>query len=186
MVISSNQVVNDSLNKKNKYKEEVGFFHSRSIPKINRIVYTKDTVQVKRKGKWFSYSNNDWFNPKIYHVYIKSSLRGLHINVSDNNFRVLRTFSLGKLGYKKAQRYNRLVIKELYIEVLNYLGEILKLGNNFIPFKLRVILKGTNPQLRKFLTFFFSTDYISFHTTSVLDITDVPYNGCRPKKLRRK
>ena len=54
-------------------------------------------------------------------LYIICSLRGVHINVSDYNGKVLKMFSTGKLGYKKAERYNSVSLNKLAREVLVFL-----------------------------------------------------------------
>jgi len=115
-----------------------------------------------------------------YILYIRGSLRGLHINVSNNHGKVLKMFSAGKLGFKKAQRHNQVSLQALSEEVLNFLQEVSpKLT------KLSIVLKGFNVKRKKVIKFILKSS-IKSSVVSIIDLSDIPYNGCRPKKLRRK
>lgn len=112
-------------------------------------------------------------------LYIKSTLRGFHINISDSSGKVLKMFSAGKLGYKKAQRYNQVSLLALVQEVLGYFQEIQS------PFNVSIVLKGFSSKRNRFVRFFINS-FLKKQIISITDLTDLPYNGCRPKKLRRK
>jgi small subunit ribosomal protein S11 len=112
-------------------------------------------------------------------LYIKSTLRGFHINISDSSGKVLKMFSAGKLGYKKAQRYNQVSLLALVQEVLGYFQEIQS------PFNVSIVLKGFSSKRNRFVRFFINF-FLKKQIISITDLTDLPYNGCRPKKLRRK
>ena len=115
-----------------------------------------------------------------YILYIRGSLRGLHINISNNHGKVLKMFSAGKLGFKKAQRHNQVSLQALSEEVLNFLQEVSpKLT------KLSIVLKGFNVKRKKVIKFILKSS-IKSSVVSIIDLSDIPYNGCRPKKLRRK
>jgi ribosomal protein S11 len=74
----------------------------------------------------------------------------------------------------------------MVMKVLEFMAEDLKLGDQFKPFDLRIVINGSSTQLRRFKMYLFQYDYIKENTSSFLDITDIPYNGCRPRKSRRK
>lgn len=112
-------------------------------------------------------------------LYIKSTLRGFHINISDSSGKVLKMFSAGKLGYKKAQRYNQVSLLALVQEVLGYFQEIQS------PFNVSIVLKGFSSKRNRFVRLFINS-FLKKQIISITDLTDLPYNGCRPKKLRRK
>ena len=117
----------------------------------------------------------------LYILYIRSSLRGLHVNISDANGRVLKVFTLGLFGYTKAKRYNIISLRALSKEVLNSLRNLKpKLG------KLVIYLKGFNSKRNNIMYFLLKSPVLRFKVSSIIDLSDVPYNGCRPKKLRRK
>jgi ribosomal protein S11 len=88
-------------------------------------------------------------------------------------------FSAGKLGYKKAQRYNQVSLLALVQEVLGYFQEIQS------PFNVSIVLKGFSSKRNRFVRFFINS-FLKKQIISITDLTDLPYNGCRPKKLRRK
>lgn len=120
------------------------------------------------------------FNKGSYILYIKGSLRGIHINVSNNHGKVIKMFSAGKLGFKKAQRHNQVSLQVLTEEVIKFLEEISpKLT------KLNIVLKGFSIKRKKVIKFILKSSIKPF-ISSIIDLSDVPYNGCRPKKLRRK
>jgi ribosomal protein S11 len=88
-------------------------------------------------------------------------------------------FSAGKLGYKKAQRYNQVSLLALVQEVLGYFQEIQS------PFNVSIVLKGFSSKRNRFVRFFINF-FLKKQIISITDLTDLSYNGCRPKKLRRK
>jgi len=119
-------------------------------------------------------------NKGSYILYIRGSLRGIHMNVSNNHGKVIKMFSAGKLGFKKAQRHNQVSLQVLTEEVIKFLIEISpKLT------KLNIVLKGFSVKRKKVIKFILKSSIKPF-VASIIDLSDVPYNGCRPKKLRRK
>jgi ribosomal protein S11 len=167
-------------------------FYLAPYVKIQHIKQEGEKLIVRRRNKNLQkiidqvYLFDEWADRPVFTLFIKSSLRGLHVNLSNKNFKTLRTFSLGKMGYKKAQRYSPLVIKEMVVKVLEFMAEELKLGDCLKPFNLRIVINGSSTQLRRFKMYLFQYDYIKENTSIFLDITDIPYNGCRPRKSRRK
>lgn len=124
--------------------------------------------------------NKDKFYVKnLYILYIRSSLRGFHINISTVNGRVIKMFSTGKLGYKKAQRYNQIGLSSLVEDVLKFFRELDH------KYRVNIVLKGYSPKRKRLVRLFFSS-FLKKSILSIIDLTDLPYNGCRPKKLRRK
>mgnify|MGYP005994568877 CR=1 FL=1 len=120
------------------------------------------------------------FADQLYILYIKSTLRGFHINVSDSSGKVLKMFSAGQLGYKKAQRYNQVSLIALVQEVLSFFKSI-----RHSKFKVNIVLKGFSSKRNRFIKFFINS-FLKKRISTITDLTDLPYNGCRPKKLRRK
>ena len=125
---------------------------------------------------------------KIFYIlYIKSSLRGFHINISDKFGKVLKVFTLGKVGFKKAQRYNRFSLILLANKVLGAL-KILKdcATKNNRKLRLLIFLKNYNSKRQQFIRLFYKKLFVKKLVTSVVDLGDFPYNGCRPKCAKRK
>jgi small subunit ribosomal protein S11 len=120
------------------------------------------------------------FAEELYILYIRSTLRGFHINISNSDGKVLKMFSAGKLGYKKSQRYNQVSLLALVQEVLIFFKEI-----NSNTFKISIILKGFSSKRNRFVKLFINS-FLKKRIIAITDLTDLPYNGCRPKKLRRK
>lgn len=124
-------------------------------------------------------------------IYVVSSIRGIHINISDYNGKVLSTFSTGRLGLKKKDRYQFNSVYKMVQEVLIYLKN-LKTGllNDFnqkgtqssIQFKYFIFLKGFGFKRNRVARILITR----LKPVCVTDLSGLPHNGCRPKKLRRK
>jgi ribosomal protein S11 len=117
----------------------------------------------------------------LYFLYIKSSLkRGLHINISNHRGKVLKIFTLGQFGYEKSQRYKQISFESLLEGILDFLENV-----NPELTKLCIFLKGFHFRRKKIIQFLLKSS-IRLSIISITDLSDIPYNGCRPKKLRRK
>ena len=116
----------------------------------------------------------------LYVLYIRGSIRGLHVNVSDLSGRVLKVFSLGLFGYSKAKRYNIISLRSLSQEVFTFLQKL-----NPVLQGLTIYLKGFNSKKSSIISFLLKSS-LRFKIFSIVDLSDLPYNGCRPKKIRRK
>jgi ribosomal protein S11 len=182
-------------------------------------------------------------------LYIRSSLRGFHVNISNKRGKVLKMFSLGQLGFKKASRYNAFSLRALFKKILGSLKKLKKFSylrripifqsklspytkisrslyckkvgaaginsslkevfrvtkksslqwnrrnSRIIGFKLikkvkkvkiNIFLKGFGSKRNRLVRFFIRAHRIKKYIASIVDLSDLPYNGCRPKKLRRK
>lgn len=124
-------------------------------------------------------------------VYIVSSIRGIHINISDYNGKVLSTFSTGRLGLKKKDRYQFNSVYKMVQEVLIYLKNLkTDLLNDFnqkgnqssIQCKYVIFLKGFGFKRNRVARILVTR----LKPVCVTDLSGLPHNGCRPKKLRRK
>lgn len=146
--------------------------------KSNRILFYR-RKQNKHGLNNFLLQAFDKNLPVLYILYIKSSLRGLHVNVSDKHGRVLKVFTLGKLGYKKAQRYTSVSLKSLSDEIINFFIE------NKNNFRVNIVLKGFGGKRNKFVSLL-SRSFLKKYIISITDLSSLPFNGCRPKKLRRR
>lgn len=144
------------------------------------LLEKKIRLNLKNSNKNGLGLDTDLSNKGSYVLYIRGSFRGLHINVSNNHGKVIKMFSAGKLGFKKAQRHNQVSLELLIEEVIKFLEEISpKLT------KLNIVLKGFSVKRKKVIRFILKSSIKPF-VVSIIDLSDIPYNGCRPKKLRRK
>jgi small subunit ribosomal protein S11 len=146
--------------------------------KKTRLILHKDFynfIKFKRGNKFILN-----FTKGFYILYIRSSLRGLHINISDINGKALKVFTLGLFGYTKAKRYNTISLRSLSEGVLNYLNSLDPGLENLV-----IYFKGFNSKRNNIVNFLLKSS-IKSKISSIVDLSDVPYNGCRPKKLRRK
>jgi ribosomal protein S11 len=180
-------------------------------------------------------------------LYIRSSLRGFHVNISNKRGKVLQMFSLGQLGFKKASRYNAFSLRALFQKILGSLKKLknfsyvqripvfqsklfpyikvirflyikkakssetnillkevfrvtkkssfrwnsrrvlrFKFIKKFKKVKISIFLKGFGPKRNRLVRFFIRSRRIRKYIASIVDLSDLPHNGCRPKKLRRK
>ena len=117
-----------------------------------------------------------YYKTPVLIVYIVSSIRSIHINISDENG-VLQTFSTGKLGYKKKDRYLLTSIYDLVQKVILVLRKFKRIKK-----KSFIVLKGFGFKRNRVAKIFIK--YLK--PDGVIDLSGLPYNGCRPKKLRRK
>ena len=153
--------------------------------KSNFLLKNKRRIKLKSP---VSYLKKKPKRIKIFYIlYIKSSLRGFHINISDKFGKVLKVFTLGKVGFKKAQRYNRFSLILLANKVLGAL-KILKdcATKNNRKLRLLIFLKNYNSKRQQFIRLFYKKLFVKKLVTSVVDLGDFPYNGCRPKCAKRK
>lgn len=114
---------------------------------------------------------------KIHHINIIYSFKNTIISINTHKNEKLKqwsTKSLKKLDRRKNSPYN---IKYLCKQIVNYI-KIRKL----ILFK--IFLKGTKNYRRKFILKNLKVNDLNI--LSVIDNTPVVFNGCRPKKLKRK
>lgn len=110
-------------------------------------------------------------------VYIVASIRSIHINVSLGNGKVLRTFTTGKLGYVKKDRYQFTSIRDLVQNVISYLDKLKENSKK----EFFVVVKGFGSK-RGSSRFFI--DHLN--PVGIIDLSGLPFNGCRPRKVRRK
>jgi small subunit ribosomal protein S11 len=172
----------------NKYKQKnykkTFYEFSQKIKGLNNTITIKrknisnlnsGKKNYKRKGLVISKSQNN-----LYNIYIKCSFRSFHINVSDSTGKVLKLLSSGQLGFEKAQRHNQISLQTLSNEIISFFSK-----KNKKSLKVNILLKGFSPKRNKLIRFFIRSK-IKKSIISIIDLSDLPYNGCRPKKLRRK
>ena len=118
-----------------------------------------------------------------HQLIIKCSMKTIHVNISDSNNKVIKTFTTGKGngGFKKAGRRKPAAFKYLCKEITAFISEVCLKKKRLFNFS--IVLKGFNPKRIKVLRPILKKHYkrIGF----IRDLSSLPHNGCRPKKVRR-
>jgi ribosomal protein S11 len=167
----------------------------------NKIFYKnqkklkRNIVELKDEGLVYN-SNNpnfiksrniDLVNNPLYFIYVKATLRGFHVNILDSNKKTLKHISGGKLGYKKAERRNLISLKAIANEALSFFSTLDKKQKKHL--RICLVLNGFNFRRNRFVRSIINASFsfkLRKSIVSIIDITGLPHNGCRPKKIRRK
>ena len=164
---------------KSRKKSQMGF-SLKTKPKRKRI-----------HSHLFSYSQGEkkrFFLSRIRYpeVIIRSNYGNSIITILDPFGRVVRSFSCGHLGFKKAKRSSYYASLQLGFFVGNFIKKTFFIGkrpprSKFIlrvrgfGFGRKAALKGLRSRLRRRKCFF-----------SLIFDSGVPHNGCRVRKKKRK
>ena len=154
---------------------------NKSITKIKEEVSSEEvSVSLNFFKNKFIKKDKEYFS--IFYIYVKPSIRGFFVNILDYKGKVLNLYTTGKFGFKKASRYNRESLRALIIQVYTFFKKL-----PLSSFKFYIILKGFNKRRSLFIRMLIKSLYVFRHFfVAIVELTDLPYNGCRPKKLRRK
>lgn len=108
-------------------------------------------------------------------VFIHSTYNNTIVTISDNRGDILAWASAGALGFKgpkKATPYAASKIVETLIE------KIRKIGLKDIEIFVKGIGSGREAAIRALATH-------GLNILAIKDVTPIPHNGCRPRKVRR-
>ena len=108
-------------------------------------------------------------------IYIKSSYNNMVITATDTNGNVLTWSSSGSLGFsgpKKATPFAASKVVAVIAERLKDTGPV------DIDVVVRGIGSGRDSAIRSLIN-------QGFNVTTIKDVTPIPHNGPRPKKVRR-
>ena len=108
-------------------------------------------------------------------VYISSSYNNTIITLADIQGNVLAWMSAGKIGFKGTKKATPFAASKV-AEAISQTIE--KLGIKKIAVFIKGIGSGRESAIR-------SLAAKGLEITSITDITPIPHNGCRPKKVRR-
>lgn len=135
-------------------------------------------------------------SPKSVYVflYIRTTLRNTLITIIENiketfldnqinlqdNLKVLKIFSCGNCGFKGRSKETPFAQSVLATNVINFLGSK--------KFKyIHIIFKGLGTQRHTLLKSLLKESTLKkLSIVSITDVTRAPYNGCRPKKRKRR
>lgn len=111
------------------------------------------------------------------YIIIKNTYSNLFIVLTDSNFKVLNSFSLGTYKLKnKKQRSSKLTLNFLYTKISNLIEQY-KLYN------ITIYLKHSTFESFKLYKYFITIFKLSFFKIQIQNTS--PHGGCRPPKKRR-
>lgn len=108
-------------------------------------------------------------------VYIKSSYNNTYISVTDEKGNLIAWASAGSLGFKGPKKATPFAASK----VISALAEKLKKGGpSHVDVYINGVGGGRDSAVRSLMN-------QGFNVLSIKDITPIPHNGPRPKKVRR-
>lgn len=108
-------------------------------------------------------------------VHIKATFNNTNITVTDEYGNVIAWATAGKAGFKGSRKntaYAATVASE------KVASEVFSMGLATVSVRVKGPGAGRESAIRALST-------AGLHVTSILDVTPLPHNGCRPKKQRR-
>ena len=108
-------------------------------------------------------------------IYISSSYNNTIITLTDNRGRVLVSKSAGSVGFKGTKKATSFAASRVAEAITNVCK---KLGLEKVSVFVRGIGAGRESTVRTLVN-------QGLNVISIKDITPIPHNGCRPKKIRR-
>ena len=108
-------------------------------------------------------------------VYVYSSYNNTILTLTDKQGRVLHWVTAGSIGFKGTKKGTPFAASKA-AEAMSVTAEKMKIR------KIEIIVKGIGTGREAAVRSIAAKD---FEITSILDVTPVPHNGCRPPKPRR-
>jgi small subunit ribosomal protein S11 len=108
-------------------------------------------------------------------VYIYSSYNNTILTLTDKQGRVLHWVTAGSIGFKGTKKGTPFAASKA-AEAMSITAEKMKIR------KIEIIVKGIGTGREAAVRSIAAKD---FEITSIIDVTPVPHNGCRPPKPRR-
>ncbi len=108
-------------------------------------------------------------------VYVSSSYNNTIVTLTDSKGNVLATKSAGAVGFKGAKKATSFAASRVAEAIVNICK---KMGMEKMDVYIRGIGAGRESAVRTLVT-------QGMNVTSIKDVTPIPHNGVRPKKIRR-
>jgi len=148
-------------------------------PKNSSYIYSNLNKNILEKRQNFLYKRLPHkIIRKYLYIYIHSFKRSTRLSVINSQGLVLLTLTVGMLEFKKSQRKGPFAAARLFRSFSNKFNK-LHLGNKVI-----ICLKGNGPGRRPLINFL-GKGRFKKSCVSLIDLTRLPFNGCRLKKKRR-
>lgn len=141
----------------------------------NKLKYLKIYEQQLFAIEYFLNKNS--ITKKTIKIYIKTTLNNMFVTYTFNN--KIYTKSIASLGFKGKAKQTRYAFKT-FSEFL--IKNLLEISNNNILI-LDLYLNPLNKKLKSFFTLF---KINNIKINKIYDITPIPYNGCRKRKISIK
>lgn len=113
------------------------------------------------------------FNEGIANIH--ASFNNTIVSIADKSGNILTWSSGGKIGYKGSKKSTPFAAQLAAEEVAK---KALEMGIN----KVQVVVRGPGSGRESAIR---SLDANGIQVTMIKDITSIPHNGCRPRKMRR-
>ena len=126
---------------------------------VEKEVKVKSTVAGVQEGK----------------VYVSSSYNNTILTLTNSRGQVLAWKSAGSVGFKGTKKSTSFAASKVAETIANACK---KLGIDRIEVLIRGIGAGRESAVRSLVT-------QGLNVVSIKDVTPIPHNGCRPKKVRR-
>ena len=126
---------------------------------VNKEVKPKSTVAGIQTGK----------------IYISSSYNNTILTLTNSKGQVLAWKSAGSVGFKGTKKSTSFAASRVAETIANICK---KMGIDRIEVLIRGIGAGRESAVRALVT-------QGINVVSIKDVTPIPHNGCRPKKVRR-
>lgn len=139
-------------------------------------LYNQSDVIISQKQEFNIFLNNS--NNQIIKIYIKTTLNNMFITYIINN--KIITKSIAGLGFKGKAKQTRYAYKTFAETIINDLLAFNTSNNSII---VNLYLSSLNKKLKPFFTLF-KTNNIKIN--KIYDLTPLPYNGCRKRKISIK
>ncbi len=108
-------------------------------------------------------------------IFIQSSYNNTLINVTDQQGNLLAWTSAGALGFRGPKKATPFVASKAVEAIME---KIRKIGLREAAIFVKGIGSGREAAIRAFISH-------GLEVSSIKDITPIPHNGCRPRKVRR-
>lgn len=108
-------------------------------------------------------------------VYVSSSYNNTLVTLTNQRGQVLAWKSAGSVGFKGAKKATSFAASKVAEAIANICK---KLGIEKIEVYIKGIGAGRESAVRTLVT-------QGLNVSSIKDVTPIPHNGCRPKKIRR-
>ena len=108
-------------------------------------------------------------------IYVSSSYNNTLLTLTNQRGQVLATKSAGAVGFKGTKKSTSFAASKVAEAIVNICK---KLGVEKIEVLIRGIGAGRESAVRTLVS-------QGLNVVSIKDVTPIPHNGCRPKKVRR-